>query len=349
MLTHANIVPLLDAGFYKDELYLVIDVPAEAANVEVVAGEVGGAMPGFLAAEYGRVVASALRMAHERGGVHGEVRPGNLLVGPLTTKKGPDGKERRRPAPNASVRLMELGLIPQRPPATQFTPERAAALYLPPERLDSGVQTPRGDVYGLGAILYFLLAGRARSTAATSPKYCVTCAQEPTSLAALRPDLPREFVGLVARMIDRNPQQRPANMAAVESELSGSAGRRRLRNRPRSRVRTLRTAAAPIEVVAIPVSEEAAAPGAFDDWGTGSPALVAAHANAPKAPRVRGMTTEEKRGSMMLLILGGLLHITWITLLIVWIAGGFSSKPEPEPTTPTPTKKEPPSKKKKAT
>ena len=93
MTPHQNGVLVLDAGFHRDELYVVIDQPVGTVDLESLAHEVGGAMPGFLAAEYGRAVASALRMIHELGGVHGDVRPANLLVGPLTVKAGPDGTE----------------------------------------------------------------------------------------------------------------------------------------------------------------------------------------------------------------------------------------------------------------
>ena len=96
-------------------------------DLDSLAVEVGGAMPGFLAAEYGRAIASALRMVHQLGGMHGDVRPANCLVGPLTLKVGPDGIERRRPAPEAVVRLAEVGLVPIRPAATEFVPDVAVA------------------------------------------------------------------------------------------------------------------------------------------------------------------------------------------------------------------------------
>jgi hypothetical protein len=162
MIIHANVVPLMDAGYHQNELYFAIDQPLDVVDLELLARDVGGAMPGFLAAEYGRVLSSALRMVHERGGVHGEVWPGNLIVGPLTVKKAADGTERRRPAPNAIVRLMELGLVPIRPAATQYLPDPRLAAYLPPERLDSGLPSARGDIYGLGRDTLFP-SYRARS------------------------------------------------------------------------------------------------------------------------------------------------------------------------------------------
>src|SRR5262249_29151355 len=59
MLPHPNAVSLLDAGFYREELYAVLDWPVGFADLDSLAQEVGGAMPGFLAAEFGHAVASA--------------------------------------------------------------------------------------------------------------------------------------------------------------------------------------------------------------------------------------------------------------------------------------------------
>src|SRR5262249_35291338 len=99
-ITHPNILPILDAGIYNGEAYAVLAVPADSADLASLLKEVGGAMPGFLAAEYGWALASALRLIHERGGWHGEVRPGLLLVGPVVTKTNAEGATRRRPSPN---------------------------------------------------------------------------------------------------------------------------------------------------------------------------------------------------------------------------------------------------------
>ena len=151
MLQHPNAISILDVGFHRDELYAVLEQPTGTVDLESLTLEIGGAMPGFLAAEYARAVASVLRLVHQLGGVHGDVRPANLLVGPLTLKTGPDGVERRRPAPDAVIRLAEVGLVPPRPPAAQFLTPGAALPYLPPERIDGAVFEPLGDIYGLGS------------------------------------------------------------------------------------------------------------------------------------------------------------------------------------------------------
>jgi serine/threonine protein kinase len=220
MSQHPNAISILDVGFHRDELYAVLEQPSGTVDLESLTLEIGGAMPGFLAAEYARAVASVLRLVHQLGGVHGDVRPANLLVGPLTLKTGPDGVERRRPAPDAVIRLAEVGLVPPRPPAAQFLIQDAALPYLPPERVDGAAYEPRGDIYGLGATLYFMLTGRPPITAEDPTQLLERIRSEtPTPLGRLRPDLPPELIDLVPRMMEKSPERRPASAFEVESAL----------------------------------------------------------------------------------------------------------------------------------
>lgn len=332
MLAHPNLVPLLDAGFHNDEVYLVIDQPADAADLEALAHEVG-AMPGFLAAEYGRTIASVLRMAHERGGVHGDVRPANLIVGPLTMKTGSDGRPRRRPAPEAVVRLAELGMVPVRPAAASDLSTMPNP-YLPPERVDAGTYDPRGDIYGLGATLYFLLTGRPPFPGddATDILNRVRSA-DPAPLSGLRPDLPDDLAALVTRMMAKDPERRPATAYDVETALIKFC---RVGTVPPQAVIPT---AAPVSMIAVAhpaleliavEAEPEAEPG--EAWGVGGDSFTHAHADAETAPRKRVISEKEKARYRMLFILGLLLHGTWIALALAWAFGAFDS--------PTPTEQE---------
>jgi serine/threonine protein kinase len=345
MLIHANVVPLLDAGFQQDELYVVIDQPSDVVNLETLAREVGGAMPGFLAAEYGRVLSSAIRMVHERGGVHGEVWPGNLMVGPISVKKGPDGKERRRPAPNAIVRLMELGLVPIRPATTQYHPDPQMAAYLPPERLDSGVPGARGDIYGLGATLYFLLAGRPPFEGADLNDVLNRVrSAEPVSLQTLRPDLSVEFVELVASMLRKQPDRRPPTAADVMMALTAFCRAESVQPQTIPLASPASTAgSAPVasaESLEAAAANDAARTVEVDEaWGASAMTFSTVQSSAEPVPRKRTMSSNEKKRARMWLIIGAILHLTGTTLFLAWWFGAFDSTP------PEPSKEQPPVKK----
>jgi serine/threonine protein kinase len=345
-ITHPHITSPLDAGFYRDEAYVAVDAPGDSADLETLVREIG-AMPTFLAAEFGRYVASALREAHARGLVHGEVRPGYVLVGPLTVKPGPDGTARRRPAPNATAKLVGLGLIPFRQPANTAPPPAEAIPFLPPERLTTGPSEPRGDLYGLGATLYYLLT--------TRPPYSGPSAEEtlqrvrsgePAALSALRPDAPPELVELVNRLMARRPESRPESAADVEAALGKFC-------RPGTAPQGSPPEAEPV-AEAMPVDAEQSLVieqiESSADWGVNTDFAAAQAESAAAPPKPKKMIThaERMRLRIWLAIGTGL----WLLAGLGWmyLAGCFNTAaPEPEPTPIKEKNKEPDTPKKKRT
>ena len=356
---HANLLPVLDAGVYEGQAYAVLDVPGDSADIGSLLKEVGGAMPGGLAAEYGWAVASALRAVHERGGWHGEVRPGLLVVGPVVTKPNPDGTTRRRPAPNATVKLTETGLIPVRAAASAALATPGAAwptadvlAYLPPERVEGNAYEPRGDIYGLGASLYLLLAGRPPFTGETPDEILNKVrTTEPAPLAAVRPDVPAELAAFVTRMMAKRPEDRPQTAYEVCEGLARFC-------RPGA-LPTVPVAVAHAQPHAVPVAVphavavEAAppvAPPEPDAWGVNPNAFADAQAasSADKGQaRRRPLTDSDKKRSRMWIAIGLCLHLSAMALLAAWALGVFSSTPDPVPSKPDPTQKTDPNKNKK--
>ncbi len=347
MLPHPNLLPLLDAGVFQGQAYAVLDQPADASDLGSLLKEVGGAMPAFLAAEYGWAIASALRAIHERGGWHGEVRPGLLLVGPLSIKTNADGTTSRRPAPNATVRLSETGLIPIRPPASVNAPGADVLAYLPPERLDTNVYDPRGDIYGLGASLYQLLAGRPPHVAATPEELLKKVrTSAPAMLSAVRPDVPADLAAFITRMIAVRPEDRPQTAIEVQNSLARFC-----------RPGVLPAVPTPGIPMAMPVSAVTAAPMPYasppvahavpvavsveppepDGWGVNPNAFADAQdesAADTRQTRRRGLTNKEKSRSKIWIAVGLCLHLSAVGLLVAWGVGVFDAPPETVPTKP---------------
>lgn len=331
-LHNPYLVTVLDAGQEGDECYAAIDPPADSGPLDALVRDIGP-MPAFLAAEYGRQCAEALRAAHERGLSHGDVRPQHLLVGPMTTKAGADGTMKRRPAPNAAIKLAELGLVPIRPAAVLIAPSVEALPYLAPERLEDSTHEPRGDLYSLGATLYHLLTGRAphEGTSATELIQKVR-SSEPAPLATLRPDVPAGFAALVHQLLSKRPDDRPATACDVERALVTFC-------RP-SPVPTTPPNSGPVPMAMAHDDEPElfaaeAHPSAADEWGAGD-AFSTSHASAEPVPK-RKLTAQDKTKTKMMVILGICLHVSGALLLAAIFFGWFNSPPEPEA---VPTKKE---------
>ena len=183
--THPHLAHLLDAGVHRDEPFVVLE-PFDSADLESLIGDIGP-MPASLAAEFIRQTALALEVAHSRGIAHGDIRPANLRAGPLVAspRLRPDGSPRFRPSPTPTVKLFELGLVPNRP-AVEGDPYRAPEAVGP---------SPEADIFALGGSLAFLLTGLPPT--------------DPALLTALRPDVAIALLELAGAMLSADPHLRP--------------------------------------------------------------------------------------------------------------------------------------------
>jgi serine/threonine protein kinase len=183
-LVHPHLAHLLDAGLAGDEPYAVLE-PFDGADLQTLVGDIGP-MPAALATEYGRQIATALHAVHERGLVHGAVRPSVIFAGPLVpmSKTRPDGSRRFRPAPNAITKLFGLGITPRLPNAP--------------------APTSADDLYQFGAALYFLLTGR------------MPLPDEPLPLVIPRRDLPTGLTELIGELLANDSATRPTAAQTVD-------------------------------------------------------------------------------------------------------------------------------------
>jgi serine/threonine protein kinase len=156
----------------------------------------------------GREIAAGLAAAHRRGIVHRDIKPANVFL---------EGESR-------SVRIIDFGLARELDAhATALTHDGALVgtpSYMPPERIDDGDLDASSDLFGLGVILYELLADRlpfeGRSVAAV---LTAIARGTPTPLAEIAPEVPREVGDLVMRLIAHDRAARPADARVVAEEL----------------------------------------------------------------------------------------------------------------------------------
>lgn len=142
-LWHPNVVAVYDLAVDGDAVWLVMEY-VEGVTLSRLASDRGG-LPADEAGEIIRQAAQALRVAHDSGIVHRDVKPSNLLVTPDGTTKLTDFGIARGVTDAA---LTQTGLLTGSPH------------YLAPEVAAGATATPASDLWSLGATLYQALTGR---------------------------------------------------------------------------------------------------------------------------------------------------------------------------------------------
>jgi len=201
-LDHPFLVAVLDAGVSEeDQPFLVLElVEGRSLAQHCQAGPVAG----HRLAPVGAELAAVLGYVHERGIVHRDIKPGNILI-------GGDGH----------VKLADFGIARMLGDATGHTltgTTVGTAAYLAPEQVRGEPVSPASDVYSLGLVLLEALTGRRAYTGAP-----LEAAMSRLHTAPLIPtSLPTGWPALLTRMSATEPADRPS-VTEVAQVLDGLA------------------------------------------------------------------------------------------------------------------------------
>src|SRR3954454_6536358 len=205
-LDHPGIVSVFDAGEEDGSRFLVSELVRGATLAQLdAAGEVSDRD----VVRIGLSLADALAHAHERGVIHRDVKPQNVMV-----------PERPR-SPYGAAKLTDFGVahLAGDEPLTRTGDVVGTLAYMAPEQAAGERIDERCDLYALGLVLYEALAGvnpvRAGSPAATLRRVGVI--QPP--LASKRKDLPPELCAALDRTLLPSPDDR-GELVALADELA---------------------------------------------------------------------------------------------------------------------------------
>jgi serine/threonine-protein kinase len=208
VLRHPNIVACLETGTDDGQPYLVM----ELIEGEDLAARLrrGGRLAPAEAARIGLDVARALGVAHVRGIVHRDVKPGNILL-----------------ARDGRAMVTDFGIARLAADAEGAVPGTTlgSVHYFSPEQATGATTTPSSDVYSLGLVLYESLTGqRAWSGESTASLAAARIGSVAPSPRAIRPEVPMALDAIVVRALDPEPARRYPNGNAMAAALASSIG-----------------------------------------------------------------------------------------------------------------------------
>ena len=168
-----------------------------------------------MAIEAATQVLEGLAHAHERGIVHRDVKPSNVLLA--------EGEV-------VSARVLDFGLaqIREAETLTAQGDVPGTLAYIAPERLAGQMTTEAADVWAVGVMLWEALAGRHPFWQSSLLETARAIEAGAPPLASMRPDLPRPLLVAVARALDLDPARRPS-AAVLAAALQRVEPRRRRR------------------------------------------------------------------------------------------------------------------------
>ena len=205
-LDHPNIVPIYEVGRQAGQHYFSMKL-VEGISLDKRLGEF--ASDPRAAARVASIAAQAVHHAHQRGILHRDLKPANILL---------DEK--------AEPHVADFGLakrVEGDPDLTHSGAIMGTPSYMSPEQASGskGALTTATDVYGLGAILYALLAGRAPfagdSVMDTLDK---VRQQSPEPPSRLNENVPHDLEVICLKCLEKDPARRYPSAQALSDDLS---------------------------------------------------------------------------------------------------------------------------------
>ena len=167
-----------------------------------------------------RQIAAALAAAHEKGVIHRDLKPDNIM---LIADPDPEAPGRIR------VKLLDFGIAKVAAELNQGAAQTAADVvmgtpkYMSPEQCrGAGNVDEKADVYSLGVIMYEMLVGKPPFTGAQGEILAKQIYDEPTPIKEAAPYVPVNLSAVVHRLLIKSKADRPT-MKQVASELDGLA------------------------------------------------------------------------------------------------------------------------------
>jgi TolB-like protein len=220
-LTHPNIVTIHSVEEADGVHFLTMEL-VEGRSLDCDAPSSGYSLTMLL--QIGIPLADALCVAHERGIIHRDLKPANVILDGRGQVKvldfglakfidPPDAERARRAGAG-------LSLAETRAPLTRAGLIVGTMPYMAPEQIEGRRIDARADIFSLGVLLYELATGKRPFGGDSSPTVIASILRDtPAPVIDARPDLPGALGRLIARCLEKDPNDRIQTARDVLNEL----------------------------------------------------------------------------------------------------------------------------------
>ena len=187
-LNHPNIVQIFDWGI-EEEPFFVMEYIEGNTLTSIVAKNRTISLSDVLF--IGAQVASGLQAAHQKGLVHRDIKPGNIMI-----------------TPDRKVKVTDFGIVSLQNEESDITKTGSilgTASYISPEQAQGRPVSIESDLYSLGTVLYELIAGKppfsGESPISTATKHLT---DKPEKLSNFRKDIPKGVENAVLKLLEKS-------------------------------------------------------------------------------------------------------------------------------------------------
>ena len=186
-LNHPNIVQIFDWGI-EEEPYFVMEYIEGDTLTSIISKNKTISLSDILF--IGAQVSNGLHAAHQKGLVHRDIKPGNIMI-------TPDGK----------VKVTDFGIVSLQNEESDITKTGSVlgtASYISPEQAQGKPVSIESDLYSLGTVLYELITGKTPfsgdSPISTATKHLT---EKPEKLSTFRKDLPKGVESAILKLLEK--------------------------------------------------------------------------------------------------------------------------------------------------
>ena len=203
VMSHPNIVKVFDVGF-GDKLQYIVEEYIDGITLKEYI-ERQGTVPWKDALYFATQILRALQHAHDKGIVHRDIKPQNIML-----------------LQDGTIKVTDFGIARfSRSEHRTMTDKAIGSVhYISPEQARGEVTDEKSDLYSVGVIMYEMLTGKLPFDAESAVSVAIMQLQnEPTKLREINPDIPEGLEEITLRAMQKNPAERYQSAAEMLNDI----------------------------------------------------------------------------------------------------------------------------------